>query len=84
MAHTYVIQSIVYPNNGAPDPTVLIQGTVDGVQVTASCWYSVYLSHATSAIAAQSYILSLMLAAYNLLQTAVPPNAPAAGFTVTQ
>lgn len=83
MAHTYVIQNVAYPPNAVGDSLVTITGTVDGVAVTASCWFSVYISHAASAITAQNFIISLMLAAFNQFQTAVPQNAPPAGFTVT-
>lgn len=81
--HTYVIQSLtVGAANG--DPQVTIVGTVDGVQVTVQCWYSVYIQHAANAISAQNFIIGLMLQAWNA--QAVPPltNAPPAGFTVTQ
>jgi hypothetical protein len=76
MAHTYVITSVSYPNNAA-DPMVTIQGTVDGTVVTVSAWFSVYQSHAASAVSFQNWVAPLMLAAFQALgsTSAVPPSS---------
>ena len=85
MANTYVIQSVSYPTN-APNADVLVTavGTVNGVPVTVTCWFSQYIAHAGSVISAENYIISLMLIAYNQTLSAVPPNAPAGGTTIVQ
>lgn len=84
MPHTYVIQSVLQqPGPSAGDPMVIITGTVDGTPVQASCWSSIYLSNAASAISAQNFIISLMLAAWTALQSSTPLNAPAARLTIT-
>ena len=84
MAHTYVIQKVSYPPAGGSDPQVVITGTVDGTQVTATCWLSTYTANAASALSAQNFVIAQLLAAWTLLQPTTPPNAPVAGFTVTQ
>ena len=83
MAHTYVIQSVKQQSGGS-DPPVVITGTVDGVQVSSQTWLSVYTANGSTAIAAQNFCISQLLAAFNAIQTPAPPNAPPPGTTITQ
>jgi hypothetical protein len=83
MAHTYVIGQIKYPINQAGDPWLTVPGTVDGTAVIGGCFLSVYLANGANAIAAQNFVISLLLAAWTALQTGPPVNAPPNGTTIT-
>lgn len=83
MAHTFVIQKVSYLTAGGTDPQVVMTGTVDGIQVSATCWFSIYTANAASALSAQNFVIAQLLAAWTALQPTTPPNAPVAGFTVT-
>ena len=84
MAHTYVIQSVHTLAAPVADPKVLITGTVDGVPVQAETWLSVFTANGSTAIAAQNFCIAQMLAAFNVLGTTIPTNAPPGGTTITQ
>ena len=84
MAHTYVFQAPVVSSSAGGDPLVTFLGTVDGVTVTATAWYSVYIQNAASAVSARNFIVGLLLAAWTAQQSPVVTNAPATGSTVTQ
>lgn len=62
MAHTYIIQSVTHMGDIAT-----ITGSVDGIPVTVTGWWSAITS-AANVLAAQAYMTGLMLAA------AFPPS----------
>lgn len=76
MSNSYVITGLSYSANTS-DPMVTITGTVNGVLVSVSCWYSVLQPKMASAILFEDFVGPLLLAAYNALQTTTlsPPSS---------
>lgn len=61
MAHTYVIQSITHDGTLGVD-VALITGTVDGIPVSVTTWWSLIQKQANTA-GVQAVVQPLMLAA---------------------
>lgn len=65
MAHNYVIQSVTHNGDNG-----VVVGTVDGVQVTATFWFSV-LAAQPNALAGQTFLAGVLLAALPVTPAAV-------------
>lgn len=71
---TYTILSMTHPANPTGDFLWTINGTVDGVNVTATSWNSALSPHLASAISFQAFVSPLLFAAYS---AQLPPTAQA-------